>query len=391
MASLLITRGLHSLIASRDTTLNQNIAWNAISKRTEPDNHTVVQVVFWVLVVVNICILVPVFFTLIYTIDRLFPTFAIVEADAPPEYELVAGKESNIQEDGKVNGGNTSKDSIIPDNVDESSSSKLVPDDTAGQRATSSKPITSSLFGTLRLLRASGDGLFKAYRWRFLYNCVWGTIFGFVVQVPYMPVVVAAIIASLAATKVETAWTHAALSAQHDGYLYKKLPSYLTILKATAIPLTAEAVLIQFINAVAFLSLGKRTGSVDAMGVLPQYEKSSSITAICAIFVTLFTLNACLLIPVEVVLVRTRAAMLSEETTTMVPFDASIRAQNAEDMGFMSWLHAWRTFSRASWIRIAKVNAKSLGAIVGTEIIAILLIFAQFGVFSAATRAPGSH
>lgn len=63
MASLLITRGLHSLIASRDTTLNQNIAWNAISKRNEPDNHTVVQVVFWVLVVVNICILVPVFFT----------------------------------------------------------------------------------------------------------------------------------------------------------------------------------------------------------------------------------------------------------------------------------------------------------------------------------------
>ncbi|KAG4429969.1 hypothetical protein IFR05_014546 [Cadophora sp. M221] len=391
MASLLITRGLHSLVASRDTSLNQNIAWNAISKRDDPNDHTVAQVVFWVLVAINICILVPVCFVLIYTIDRLFPTFAIVEADAPPEYELVAGKELHIQEDGKVNGGSALKDSIVPDNADESSSSKLMPDDTAGRPASSSKPITSSLFGTIRLLRASGDGLFKAYRWRFLYNCVWGTIFSLVAQIPYTPGVVAAVIASLAATKVETAWTHAALSSQYDGYLYKKLPSYFTILKATALPLAAEAVLIQVINDVALLSLGKRTGSVDATGVFPQYEKSSSITALCVVLVTLFTLNACLLIPVEVVLVRTRAAMLSEETNTMVPFDSSIRAQNAEHMGFMSWLHAWRTFSRASWIRIVKVNAKSLGALVGTEIIAMLLIFAQFSVFSAATGAAGSH
>ncbi|PVH73058.1 hypothetical protein DL98DRAFT_576482 [Cadophora sp. DSE1049] len=391
MASLFITRGLHSLIASRDTTLGSNIAWGGITKRAEPTDHKVAGVVFWVLVVVNICILVPVFFVLVYTIDRLFPTLAIVEADSPPEYELVAGKESST-EVGKASVGSSSKDAIVPDNIDEeSSSSKLMPDETAGLPSTPSKPVTSSLFGTLRLLRSSGTGLFKAYRWRFLYNCVWGFAFGIVSQVPYMPVVAAAVIASLAATKVETAWTHAVLSAQYDGYLYKKLPSYLTILKATAIPLAAEAILIQVINAVALLSFGKRTGSADAMGVIPQYEKSTSITALCMFLVTFFTLNACLLIPVEVMLVRTRAAMLADDVPTMVQLDSSIRTQNEEDIGFMSWLHAWRTFSRASWIRIAKVNAKSLGAMIGTEIVAGLLIILQFTIFTAATQPARPH
>jgi len=324
MASLFISRGIHSLIASRDTTLGSNIAWGGITKRDEPTDHKVAGTVFWVLVAVNFCILVPVFFVvsrfsvkfwvllltcpkLVYTIDRLFPTLAIVEADSPPEYELVTGRETNTGV-GKVNVGSPSKDAIVPDDLNESSSSKLMPDETAGLPSTPSKPVTSSLFGTLRLLRSSGTGIFKAYRWRFLYNCVWGFAFGIVSQVPYMPVVASAVVASLAATKVETAWTHAVLSAQYDGYLYKKLPSYITILKATAIPLAAEAVLIQIINAIAILSFGKRTGSADGMGVIPQYEKSTSITALCMFLVTFFTLYACLLIPVEVMLVRTRAA-----------------------------------------------------------------------------------
>ncbi|KAH7420104.1 hypothetical protein BKA64DRAFT_700104 [Cadophora sp. MPI-SDFR-AT-0126] len=393
MASLFIARGLPSLIASRDTTLGSNIAWGGIAKRAESTDQEGAKLVLFLLVLVNICILVPVFFVLVYTIDRLIPTLAIVEADSPPEYELVAGKKSNA-EVGKTSVGSFSKDVIVPDNVDESSSSsssKLMPDETAGLPSTPSKPVTSSLFGTLRLLRSSGAGLFKAYRWHFSYNCVWVLSFVFVAQVPYMPNIATTVIASLAATKVETAWTLAVLSAKSDGYPYKKLPSHLTILKATAIPLVAEAVLIQVINAIALLSFGKRIGSVDPLGVIPQHEESGSITAICMFFVTLFTLNACLLIPVQVVLVRTRAAMLADDHPTMVQLDSSIKSQNKEDIGFMSWLHAWRTFSRASWIRIAKVNAKSFGAIVGTEIVAVVFIVLQSVILTAVTQPARPH
>ena len=62
MASIFISRSIHSLIASRDTTLGPNIAWGGITKRAEPNDHKVAGTVFWVLVAVNVCILVPVFF-----------------------------------------------------------------------------------------------------------------------------------------------------------------------------------------------------------------------------------------------------------------------------------------------------------------------------------------
>jgi hypothetical protein len=189
-------------------------------------------------------------------------------------------------------------------------SATLMPGETAGVPSTPSQPITSGLLATLRLLRATGGGLFKAYRWRFLYNCVVGIVFACVRSVPYMPYLAAHIIASLAATKVETAWTHAAVSTQRDGRLWKRLPSYLVILKATAIPLVTEAVVAEIINAVVFLPLGPRTGSVDPLGILPRFAHSDSGTRLSLFLVLLFTLYTCLLVPIDVILTRTQATSM---------------------------------------------------------------------------------
>jgi hypothetical protein len=189
-------------------------------------------------------------------------------------------------------------------------SATLTPGETAGVPSTYSQPVTSGLLATLRLLRATGGGLFKAYRWCFLYSCVAGIVFACLSSVPYMPYLAAHIIASLAATKVETAWTHAAVSTQRDGRLWKKLPSYLAILKATALPLVAEAVVIEIINAVVFLPLGPRTGSVDPMGVLPRFAHSNSGTRLSVVMVLFLTLYTCLLVPTEVILTRTQVASM---------------------------------------------------------------------------------
>ncbi|KAL2071768.1 hypothetical protein VTL71DRAFT_13003 [Oculimacula yallundae] len=390
MASLILARGLHSLIATRETTLSQNSAWNALSKRNQSRDDTAANVVGLVLVVANIVFLVPVFLIIVYTIDRLYPTLVAVEADAPPEYELLASKEPTVQPHSELHGGSTSKDVVVPDDTDESSSSKLMPDETAGVPATPSEPITSSLFSTLRLLHTSGGGLYKAFRWRLLSNVVFGIAFWVVFNIPYMPIPLVIILPALAATKIETAWTHAVISNQRDGALYKTLPSYLSILKATAIPVVAEAVVNYLISAVALLTMGKRTGSVDPLGVLPVYEKTGSLTAVCTLLVTAVTLHACLSVPVNVMLIRTRAAMISGDASTMVPLDASIRAQSAEDMGFMAFLGVWRTFSRASWIRIVKANLKSIGFTVGIEIAVITFIFAQYLIFNLIVG-PSKH
>lgn len=170
------------------------------------------------------------------------------------------------------------------------------------------QPVTSGLIATLRLLRASGGGLFKAYRWCFLASCVQVIVFICLSSIPYMPHLAASIIASLAATKVETAWTHAAVSSQRDGRLWKKLLSYFVAFKATAIPLATAAVVVEVINALAFLPLGPRTGSIDPMGVLPRFTYSTNLTRLSVSVVLFFTLYTFLLVPIEVILTRTRAA-----------------------------------------------------------------------------------
>jgi hypothetical protein len=252
----------------------------------------------------------------VYTLTRLYPTLAIVEAaDSPPRYELVAGKEVDNDEDGKANGSSNSKDTAIEadtaiDGKVSGSSAPLMPDETAGVPSTPSQPVTNGVIATLRLLRASGGGLFKAYRWRFLTSAVIVSVFAILSSVPYLPSIAASIIASLAATKVETAWTHAAVSTQRDGRLWNKLPSFLVIFKATAIPLVAEAILVEIVNAVAFLPLSPRTGSWDPLGVIPRRADGQSFTRLPVVLLLLFTLYTFLLVPSEVVLTRTRASSM---------------------------------------------------------------------------------
>ena len=103
----------------------------------------------------------------------------------------------------------------------------LIPDETAGIPPTPSQPVTSGLLATLRLLRASGGGLFKAFRWQFLSNCVVIIVFACLSSVPHLPYLAASIIASLAATKVETAWTHAAVSSSGTDVSGRSYPATL--------------------------------------------------------------------------------------------------------------------------------------------------------------------
>jgi hypothetical protein len=83
--------------------------------------------------------------------------------------------------------------------------------------------------------------------------------------------------------------------------------------------------------------------------------------------------------------------VLPDDANTLVPLDSSIRSQNVEQMGFMSWLHAWRMFSRASWVRIVKVYAKIFATAIVVEFVVVGLIFAQQLVYLAVMRARTTH
>jgi hypothetical protein len=74
--------------------------------------------------------------------------------------------------------------------------------------------------------------------------------------------------------------------------------------------------------------------------------------------------------------------VLPDDASTLVPLDSSIRSQKVEQMGFMSWIHAWRTFSRASWVRIVKIYAKIFATTILVEFAVSGLIIAQALLYS---------
>ena len=83
--------------------------------------------------------------------------------------------------------------------------------------------------------------------------------------------------------------------------------------------------------------------------------------------------------------------MLPDDANTLVPLDSSIRSQKQEQMGFMSWLHAWRMFSRAAWVRMVKVYAKIFVTTILVELVAFGLILAQGLLYSVVIKPRMVH
>jgi len=105
----------------------------------------------------------------------------------------------------------------------------------------------------------------------------------------------------------------------------------------------------------------------------------------------LFALYSFLMVPTEVILTRVRASMLPDDASTLVPLDSSIRSQKVEEIGFMSWTHAWRTFSRASWVRIVKVYAKIFATTFLVEVVVIGFIAVEFVVIQLVMGPKAAH
>jgi hypothetical protein len=83
--------------------------------------------------------------------------------------------------------------------------------------------------------------------------------------------------------------------------------------------------------------------------------------------------------------------VLPDDATTLVSLDSSIWSLKVEEMGFMSWTHAWRTFSRASWVRIVKIYAKIFATTILAEFVVAGLIFAQFQIYFIVMQRSTAH
>jgi hypothetical protein len=90
-------------------------------------------------------------------------------------------------------------------------------------------------------------------------------------------------------------------------------------------------------------------------------------------------------------LTKSFSLVLPDDASTLVPLEPSIRSQRVEQMGFTSWLHAWRTFSRASWVRIVKIYAKIFATTILVEFVVSGLIVAQALLYSVVMQPKTAH
>ncbi|OTB05355.1 hypothetical protein M426DRAFT_138668 [Hypoxylon sp. CI-4A] len=287
---------------------------------------TISHVLLYCTMAINIVIAV----TLSYTLTNIFPVLAIVEDDAPPSYEAVSDKEPIEGEFANTKGAF----------VNEGSAPQARP-----------RPVTSSLRSIYRTLTSlSGKkSLFRGARCSIVYMSCLFTLSSLISQIPFIPVVVSLAIAGVLTSPIYTAWTHIIISEPSEKTWWHRVPRYGPTVRATALPTLAFYLVNEYMNTIArnltAALIGGRIDSTHYAGYLLYV----AIYLLALVFVN---------IPIHITLTRVQASLLPIEERTIVPLDRGLTFSKADGREYMSIREAWRTFTRASWIRLVKLYVK---------------------------------
>ncbi|KAI0121486.1 hypothetical protein F4776DRAFT_219168 [Hypoxylon sp. NC0597] len=311
-----------------------------------------VRAVVTALLVVQLVVVVLVLVTLDYSLGDIFPLLAMVEDDAPPSYAAVGDKEAEELED-------------ITENKD-------VPvDDDSAPRP---KPVTRSIRSIYRRLRSiSGKrSLFRGLVCRIVYSIAFIMIMLLLVNIPFVPFFVAAPIASLLTSPLYTTWVHIVITEPSDKYFWHRIPRFSLVLRATALPT---------------LFLGLVDGLKDKMAAtmvsfqLPGAQSSQDkedlrgdlLKSALMILIWIF-----IQIPLEVVLARIQASLLPKEDRTIIPLDNTLTLHRDEGKEYASMADAWKSFSRAAWVRLMNVYAMTIIIFVAVYVVLGCIAVAEF-------------
>jgi hypothetical protein len=331
-------------------------AGHAIARRLVGEPEEPVKIPAWAGLVglADLVIFIPILLILGYTLGAVVPTLAIVEDPNPPAYEPVALDEGS------------------PDN---------------GPAApTPGKPITSSLRATRRLLssvagwRAYFRGFVCAAVLVFAQGTV-GEIFkGFLPLIP-----IGALLAELALTQLNAAWTHIVISAPSKRRFYQRLPPFKKTFEATCFPILANW-LANSANIIIPKLVGEALGLTfpgppDQDGNRPQPPALDGHAAWkgFVVFLIAIAIQLLVVVPANVMLVRVQASLLPPDEETIVPFDRSFGGQVEPEIvtgkGYVNMRDALASFPYASWVRLYKLYAKILAlAIASYGLMAAVII-----------------
>lgn len=186
-----------------------------------------------------------------------------------------------------------------------------------------------------------------------------GALFGIV-----LPRFLGVLFATLATVQLSTAWTHVVISTPSPLRFWERLPPFARTFRATWLPITAYWAAIQVTTSLPRL-LARAFGLVRWDPRNPTAVPNYTPHAVWQTFVVLLLTIACavlLVIPAQVILCRVQASLLPPDEDTIVPFDRSfggaVEPAVVTGKGYVDFVTAWRTFERASWIRLYKLLAR---------------------------------
>ncbi|KAI1780551.1 hypothetical protein F4818DRAFT_435752 [Hypoxylon cercidicola] len=321
--------------------------------RSASGNIGVGEVVLIAATAIQIAVVMVVVMFVLYTLNDVFPVLAMVEEDAPQAYEPVQFSDEPESE----------KPEKYMDTPDNEEGVML-----------QSRPATSSLRSTYRLLCETRGfrGVWRGFEYASLQYTSISLITLAFSFLPFGLNVIAYIVPSLLTVQFGVAWTHSVISDPSRNSFWYRLPPFGLAFRATAIP-TLVATLVPLI-----------TRKVpDLIGRLVAGSWYNAIPFLrLGIWILLW---AFVILPNAVVLTRVRASMLPEGDRAIVAFDNALTLHRASGKEYMTMIDAWKSFSRAAWVRLIKLYAKvcavsflaflTIGAIAVGEFFLVQLLF----------------
>ncbi|KAI0478568.1 putative ubiquitin conjugating enzyme [Xylariaceae sp. FL0804] len=311
----------------------------------------------WGIAFLDFIVFFPAFLLVGYSFQRLFPTLAIVEDPSPPAYEPLS-----LNDDGA---------SIPGDDVGGRGRAAYA-DEAAAAAGRETRAVSSSFRGLYRAVTAVGGwrSLFRGLGCYAALSAATAALVG-VLTAAYVPALLAAPLAALALTQLYTAWTHVAISAPpspgsgRGRFWWRRLPPFGRSFRAAAPPMVVYLFAVELASLVPRLllrGLGMNAWDPQQPGRLPVALERGDVWKAAVTLLVALVLHVGLVIPAQVVLVRVQASLLPEEDDTIVPFDRSFQGKVEPAIvggrGYVTMMDAWRSFSRASWIRLVKLYVK---------------------------------
>ncbi|KAF1956963.1 hypothetical protein CC80DRAFT_491828 [Byssothecium circinans] len=268
------------------------------------------------------------------------------------------------------------------------------------------KPITSSIRGTIRHLKAQGGCMARLRGFRI--HALHAIAFSLSVNVlaaitpafPLRMVIITALGGAICAP-LHAAWTNKVVSTPSDTAFWQRIPSR-SSWKVLALPAAVNAAMPYFAVFIAYASfciLGLM--GVGDVGNFNGMQWTWLIVRGILVFLISISCTLFLCLPAIVTLVRTEASMLPEEQDTIVPFDRTFDGKVVPKIlggtGAIKFLDAWRSFNWEARGRLLKHYIKAF-VIVFTVVFLFAHVFAfeafaimgpQLGKFLAEAKQQG--